>query len=427
MTKTPDKKARGPGPEGRLSVSLGVLAAALLAAALTAPGQDKKPPPPPSDQVRVELNDAQTLQGKLEAVTGETLVLVTAQGKRDLPLSGISELTLSSAPMPSPLDQDGKLVVLTAGQEPVLVSRLAMAGGKVEMTNASLGRLVAPLAGVSMLLMPPPGRTPADVRRKLTEIKTADEAADLFLVGEQIEQAMPVEGVLKAMDEQFVTLDWKGQDQRIARKKVVGVVLAGTRRPDKVVGRVVSVDGSELAMTKIELAGGQFTIHSPLAGAVRVARPALARIRLVSDKIASLLDFAPAAARHHGLLDAGFPHRLNRSAGGKPLSLDGKAYATGLGLHSFCELTYDLGGAYSKLVFLAGIDDAVRPKGDAVLTVLADDKPLGEPVRLTGKDNARSLSLDIAGAKRITLRVEFGPDKLDVADHVDIVSARLIK
>ena len=96
-------------------------------------------------------------------------------------------------------------------------------------------------------------------------------------------------------------------------------------------------------------------------------------------------------------------------------------------MHSFCELTSDLDGAFSRLVMTAGIDDVAGPHGDAVLTIIADGKTLAEPVRLTGRDEARFLRLDVANVKRLIVRVDYGPDGLDVADCVDLADARLIK
>ena len=96
-------------------------------------------------------------------------------------------------------------------------------------------------------------------------------------------------------------------------------------------------------------------------------------------------------------------------------------------MHSFCEQTYALDGEYKAFVAVVGIDDAVRPAGDATLTFLGDGKVLGEPLRLTGRDKARMVRLDITGVRTFTIRVEFGADKLDVGDHVDLAAARLVK
>ena len=159
----------------------------------------------------------------------------------------------------------------------------------------------------------------------------------------------------------------------------------------------------------------------------KVRRDAVAKIVFSSDRVVALSSLRPAEVKEHGFLDRVFPYRVNRAVGGGVLRLGGQTYASGLGLHSFCELTWDLGGAYALLVATVGIDDAVRPGGNAELTFLGDGKPLCEPIRLTGKDAPRVVRLKLAKARRLTVRVGFGPDGLDVADHVNIAAARLIK
>jgi hypothetical protein len=87
------------------------------------------------------------------------------------------------------------------------------------------------------------------------------------------------------------------------------------------------------------------------------------------------------------------------------------------------------------LLATVGIDDAVRPSGQATLEVLGDGKPLAihvgdekhKSLDLTGKDNARSIRVDVRGVKSLTLRVGFGADGLGVGDHVDLAAARLVK
>ena len=88
------------------------------------------------------------------------------------------------------------------------------------------------------------------------------------------------------------------------------------------------------------------------------------------------------------------------------------------------------------LAAVVGIDDAVRPGGDATLEFFADGKslvvqgPAGKltgPIRLRGADDPMPIRMDLTDAKSLTVRVGFGPDGLDVSDHVDLANARLIK
>ena len=58
--------------------------------------------------------------------------------------------------------------------------------------------------------------------------------------------------------------------------------------------------------------------------------------------------------------------------------------------------------------------------------MLADGRALRE-LRLAGADAPQTLRADVSGAKTLTIRVAFGADALDVADHVDLAAARLIR
>jgi len=69
----------------------------------------------------------------------------------------------------------------------------------------------------------------------------------------------------------------------------------------------------------------------------------------------------------------------------------------------------------------------VRPIGDADVTILCDDKPAGQVLRVTGKSDPADIKLDVTGVKKLTIRVDFGQDKLDAGDEVDLAGARLIK
>jgi hypothetical protein len=126
------------------------------------------------------------------------------------------------------------------------------------------------------------------------------------------------------------------------------------------------------------------------------------------------------------MLDRSFPYKVDRSVGGGPLLLGKRQFSTGLGLHSFCELSWKLDGKYEVMVAVAGIDDAATG-GDAILTVLVDGKPAGDAMRLTGGEKPVPIRIELDGAEELAVRVDFGPDKLDVGDHVDLAGARLIR
>ena len=96
-------------------------------------------------------------------------------------------------------------------------------------------------------------------------------------------------------------------------------------------------------------------------------------------------------------------------------------------MHSRCEATYDLDGKFAVLAAVAGIDEAGGARGHATLHALGDGKDRMKPLTLVGGAKPVPIRCDVAGVKALTIRVDFGPDKMDVGDHVSLGDARLIK
>lgn len=79
--------------------------------------------------------------------------------------------------------------------------------------------------------------------------------------------------------------------------------------------------------------------------------------------------------------------RVNNSAQGKPLKLDGQEYADGVGLFDQSLLVYSIPEGARRFVGVAGIDDAEKnnPYASVVIEVYGDVKEMGEPPVLLDK------------------------------------------
>ena len=146
---------------------------------------------------------------------------------------------------------------------------------------------------------------------------------------------------------------------------------------------------SELALD------GELTWKTP--GGVTVSRPleSVRKIDFSGGKIVYLTDLEPERSEYTPffgtteqlpILARFFGPRTNRSLAGGPLKLYDTVYENGLALHSRTELTYRLPGRFSRLKAIAGIDDAFRPGGHVLLTVLGDENVLLTST-LTGEDD----------------------------------------
>jgi hypothetical protein len=385
---------------------------------------------------RVDLVDLRSMEGDVVSVDQRRAVIeMTAALPESAPASGPTtrrvevardELSaLERAAAADPMAKTGQKLLTGPNGLVLPVGGLAVDQGKVSFDNAVVGTAAAPMSAVGMIYLP--GKlSPREVDRVLAKLDVSIDTRDILIVEDKPGQYVAVDGVLKTIDAKLVTFAWKDEDRQIHRDKVLGVRLAGASAAREApVASVVCTDGTSLPAASFAMDAAAATARTP-AGEVSIAAEQLAAVRFLSSRVTELSDLTPVKVREQGLLDKTFPHRVGRSVSGGPLRLGGKTYSSGLGLHSYCELTYKVEG-YSMLVAQAGIDDSVRPHGLATLSVLGDGKPLCETMVLSGKTPPGALRVDVSGVKELTLRVDFGADNQDVADHVNLAPARLLK
>ena len=380
---------------------------------------------------RVETVDATVLSGQVISIGDKTLVLRTGGKDQSVPRSGIVEVILDKARQADAEVAQGLLV--THRGDAIPMGSLQLDKGRFSFTNVLLGRVQIALSDVEVLLLPGKAETALDVRRQCAKMKIVPTSQDIMVVARE-GKLLPIQGILKSIGAESgspeikVSFRWQGADRTISLANVRAIVLAKAPAANATVaGTLTGRDGTRLAFLDLALTEQTCKIKTTAAGDKTLSRKAVASIRFTTIGADSLSTLRPTEVKEYGFFDRTFGHRLDASVGGGPLRLDGREYRTGLGLHSFCELTYALNGKYSRLVAVAGIDDAVRPAGDAELAFFGDGRPLGKPTQLKGKDHSTVLRVDLAGVKILKIRVGFGSDGLDVADHVDLAAARLIK
>jgi len=405
---------------------IGAIFLSFLAVLLVRADTTTKPGDP---EVRAETVDAKISSGRLVALTEQDITLETKAGAVKTALSELAEMRIAEPA--DPLSVVGRVVVTTSAGQHVTAAGLTTVDGKVNFTNASLGKITFAFPGVAALYLPAPSQSAADVARKCRALGLGRGDQDLVVVAQKSGGWLGVQGIFKAIDAKTLTFSWKGTDRKISIPGVRAVFLAptGTAKTKKFKGVLTLRDGSSVRFASLTY--GKFAFNISLAGSndakTKTAAGNVAAVKFVSDRVVNVSDLTPQAVKQHGMLDTAMSWRTNRSVSGGAISLSGRKYSTGLGLHSFCELTYKLDARFKSLIAVVGIDDVVRPGGDATLTFLGDGKELSPPLRVTGKNKPQSVRVGLTGVKTLVIRVGFGKDSLDVGDHVDLAGARLIK
>ena len=117
----------------------------------------------------------------------------------------------------------------------------------------------------------------------------------------------------------------------------------------------------------------------------------------------------------------------DRAVDGRPLRVGGREFSKGLGMHSRSTATFDLAGKYRSFAATIGFDDTATGPGTVACAVEVDGKRLFDIASLSRTSGSTQLPMiELAGAKRLTLIVDFG-NLGDVQDRLNWCDAVLLK
>jgi hypothetical protein len=102
---------------------------------------------------------------------------------------------------------------------------------------------------------------------------------------------------------------------------------------------------------------------------------------------------------------------INRALTGRPLSIAGQHYESGIGARSNLEIEYDLKAVFGTLSALVGIDDSTNNQNSSIeFVVVGDGKELWRSGSMKKSDAAKPVKVDISGVRRLVLRVTGGSE-----------------
>ena len=239
------------------------------------------------------------------------------------------------------------------------------------------------------------------------------------------------EGVFLDLSADQLKLNYDKEDRAIDRAKIFALMLAGTGKTPALTGlcHVQFADGSSAWAAVNKLVGGAGgNVELALAGggvAMTVPWSAVMRVDVRSDRLVFLSDLEPIDVYERAIADVGKWQR-DKSVRGKPLTLKGRVFEKGLGVHATSRLSYLADAKFGVFAATIGIDDATKGKGDCEFAVIADGKELFRKRVKAGEDPTEVRVKIPEGTRKVTLAVEAGED-LDFADHGNWCDARWIR
>lgn len=339
-----------------------------------------------------------------------SLTVATDGVEQTVPLASIVSLTRSGRAKAA----DGLVLYVDDGQ------RLLGVPGRIDGAN-----LIWTVTGVGDIAVP--------VESALAVMRDhATPAANSTTATEDVAKLVSgdaVRGILsEASAEAFSFTPATGGDAvRVSPKSVASIEFAappGGRKPPaapaflvRTGGSVVAASGLRLTGDKLTLAGGGHDVTVPLANVTAVEH--------TGGPVSWLSDRRPVESTHTPYLGGNLPARFDTDVLGNPIRVGGVTYAHGIGVHSRSKLVFDVRPGDKTFRTRYAIDGSLG-RADVDIRVRVDDKVVHEQKGFKAGGVSPIISADVAGAKTVTLEVDYGGG-YDVQDRVNWIEPAMVR
>ena len=246
------------------------------------------------------------------------------------------------------------------------------------------------------------------------------------------EDEVIVQGLLEEVNENKVTLNYRGESKKIARDKVLAIVTADLQpsEPRGTIGRVALADGSEVSGAVKSMASGALVVGLDRSNSIKLSSRQVRSIEIKSDRIAFLSTLTPSEFDQRSDFGIERTWQADKSVTGNPLTLNGDrpenplTFKRGIGTQSYSRLVFDVPADFDRFQALVGIATETKGRGDCELVVSADGIQLWKE-RVTANDPPMPIDVDIAGASQLTLTIRPGK-QFDLSDHANWCNARFL-
>ena len=359
-----------------------------------------------------------------------------------LPGGGEKELRLSD------VCRWGAFAELGADPQTVLVDGTVISAevtaldkDRVTLAWGADGEISLPLELVAGIVFTPPADMQQADLLRANVAGTLRVPSDRVLLSNGDELKGEIAGLAIATDRQTklthsqLVIRTSAGDIKAPRDKLIAIAfnpsLAAKPKPEVARIWVGFADGSRLLAKSLTLDAKEAKIALALGPAITVPAEDVVALLPLGGRTVYLSDLKPAGYQQIPYLNLMWPWHADANVLGSQLRGGGRLYLKGLGMHAAARLTYDLDQPYRTFAADAAIDDATGGRGAAVFRVYIDDGSgkwqlkYDSPI-VRGGAAPMPIAVDLQGAKRLSLLVDFG-DKGDELAHADWLGARLVK
>lgn len=413
--------------------------------------------------IRIDRIDGTILDGSWRGLEdAATLKIETAEALIRVPVNTISQVSFPIKPEPPPgnrvqflLNDGGTLAgeILADHGEETVIARTSLA----DRTVFRFDRLAA-------IRLAEGSAFPRSLELFESTLRQRLPGQDQ-LITRSLDEPRVVRGRLESLNAERGAFSLGDSPRTFMIDRMFAVVLASGASPRAPLpASLILSDGTTFSARLRSGDERSLSLETSFGMEIELPVSRILELHFQSERIVYLAQFSPVEQHVEGRLHRPWPIRVDRGVAGAPLTLNGRVFRRGIGVHSYTELAFELDAPFESFAATIGIDDSVRPRGDVVFRVLGEEGmspqqsdtrgtvrlPLptesatgpravesrSEPSTgkrllfdsgpVTGRDAGRDILVDIRGVRRLWLVVDFG-EQLDLSDHANWADARLIK
>jgi hypothetical protein len=327
-------------------------------------------------------------------------------------------------------------VVVFADGSLLAVHYVRIENERVHIRGPQILDLVVPVEQLAGVVLRSPGQREQRDRLFDNVLRSTAKQDEVILAnGDRIG------GLVLRLDEANCLVEIAAGTTQLAREDVVAVIFHPELRAKAVMPTrtdpggqqslgcptiIGLVDGSMIFCREGRSDGPTVAFELLLGSKLLVKTGAVVFLQPLSGEVTYLSDLEPEEFEHRPFLGIERPLGRDRSVLGTRLRKGGQIYPKGLGVQSWARVVYRLDKKFRRFETLVALDDLAEGKGSVEFVVVVDGIERYRSGVVSGKDPARPVSLEVAGADRLELVVEFA-DRAHQFDFADWLLARLVR
>lgn len=270
--------------------------------------------------------------------------------------------------------------------------------------NPTLGNLRLPL------------RLAASISRENAEPGPADEVVAEDVI--KLANGDSVSGIITNMDPKVVSLQQSdGNTVNLPLNSVTKVIFAAADRQPLLrrIFCITLLDGSLIYTPALQMSEGKLSLRISDREMRSLPMSAVASIEQINGPVIWLSLLQPVEVVTSSLFGLSWPPRMDRAVDGGPIRFGQRVYSRGIGVHSYCRMTFTLDPAWRTFRTQYAIAGDL-PYAHLTVRIRLDGQTVHERTDFRSGTLAPPVVIDLGGHRQLTLEVDYGRN-YDVQDR----------